>query len=248
MRHWKKYLLLGLGIGLLACNDQEETILVYPEEDPDTTTETPRDLTGAIYYLALGDSYTIGESVEEEERYPMQLADSLRKNDVDVAEVKIVARTGWTTDELTTALARENLQEGDYNLVSLLIGVNNQYRGYSLVEYQSAFTDLLNQAVAYAGGHKDRVFVVSIPDWGVTPFGQIYGNPQRTAEEIDRFNDVNFAITEAKGIRYFDITPISREALDDRSLVASDGLHPSGKMYTRWVELMLPEILKMMGR
>jgi lysophospholipase L1-like esterase len=248
MRHWKKYLLLGLGIGLLACNDQEETILVYPEEDPDTTTETPRDLTGAIYYLALGDSYTIGESVQEEERYPMQLADSLRKNDVDVAEVKIVARTGWTTDELTTALARENLQEGDYNLVSLLIGVNNQYRGYSLVEYQSAFTDLLNQAVAYAGGHKDRVFVVSIPDWGVTPFGQIYGNPQRTAEEIDRFNDVNFSITEAKGIRYFDITPISREALDDRSLVASDGLHPSGQMYTRWVELMLPEILKMMGR
>lgn len=248
MRHWKNYLLLGLGIGLLACNDQEETILVYPEEDPDTTTETPRDLTGAIYYLALGDSYTIGESVQEEERYPMQLADSLRKNDVDVAEVKIVARTGWTTDELTTALARENLQEGDYNLVSLLIGVNNQYRGYSLVEYQSAFTDLLNQAVAYAGGHKDRVFVVSIPDWGVTPYGRIYGNPERTAEEIDRFNDVNFSITEAKGIRYFDITPISREALDDRSLVASDGLHPSGKMYTRWVELMLPEILKMMGK
>lgn len=248
MRHWKKYLLLGLGFGLLSCNDKEETILVYLEEDPDITTETPRDLTGAIYYLALGDSYTIGESVQEEERYPMQLADSLRKNDVDVAEIKIVARTGWTTDELATALARENLKEGEYNLVSLLIGVNNQYRGYSIVEYQAEFTDLLNQAIAYAGGHKDRVFVVSIPDWGVTPFGQIYGNPQRTAEEIDRFNDVNFAITESKGIRYFDITPISREALDDRSLVASDGLHPSGKMYTRWVEVMLPEILKMMGK
>lgn len=248
MRHWRKYLLFGLGLWLLSCTDKEETILAYPEEDPNTDIETTHDLEGGIYYLALGDSYTIGESVEEQERYPIQLADSLQDKDLNVAQVKIVARTGWTTDELTVALARENLQEGNYNLVSLLIGVNNQYRGYSLVEYQQEFADLLDQAIAYAGGHKDRVFVLSIPDWGVTPYGRIYGNPERTAEEIDRFNAINFAITESRGIRYFDITPISREAENDRTLIASDGLHPSGKMYTRWVELMLPEVMRMLGK
>ena len=153
-----------------------------------------------------------------------------------------MASTGWTTGDLSRALDGEVINNGDYNLVSLLIGVNNQYRGNSLDEYRQEFTILLDRAIAYAGGNSDRVFVISIPDWGVTPFGQLVGNPKEIAEEIDGFNAANQAITESKQVRYFYITPISREALNDRALIASDGLHPSGKMYTRWVEMMLPEI------
>ena len=203
------------------------------------TTSTPSD--SSIRFLALGDSYTIGESVPENERWPNQLATLIGEN----IEVKIIARTGWTTSELWDGIQNETLTP-PYDMVSLLIGVNNQYRGYDIEEYRSEFVFLLNKAIEYAGGDKNRVFVVSIPDWGVTPFAQ-GRDAEKVASEIDAFNQVNREEAQKAGMAYVDVTPISREAVNDTDLITSDGLHPSGKMYAEWAKLALPialEILK----
>lgn len=193
-------------------------------------------------YLALGDSYTIGESVAEGERFPMQLAAQLRARGCELDDVGIVARTGWTTDELERALDLYDQQRAaeaseTFELVTLLIGVNDQYRGRDLEAYRSEFLKLLQRAIGYTGDCPAHVIVVSIPDWGVTPFGK---NRDDVAHEIDAFNAVNRAETLRLGAHHVDITPISREALHDSSLIAEDGLHPSAKMYARWVELLLP--------
>lgn len=189
-------------------------------------------------YLALGDSYTIGESVAEAERWPVQLATRLRATGLPLDPPQIIARTGWTTDELKTAIERQNPQE-PFELVSLLIGVNNQYRGRASVEYRTQFRALLQTAVMLAGGKPGHVLVLSIPDWGVTPFGQ--GNDrQKIATEIDEFNAINRAETLRAGAHYVDVTPISRQAASDITLIAEDGLHPSGKMYELWVKLVEP--------
>jgi lysophospholipase L1-like esterase len=184
-------------------------------------------------FLALGDSYTIGESVSPADRFPNQLARLLH-----VQDPVIVARTGWTTDELDKAIDRAK-PKGPFDLVTLLVGVNNQYRGRTADEYHSQFDALLERAIGFAGGRPGRVVVVSIPDWGVTPFAA--GRDAKTiAEEIDRFNAINRRAAQAAGARYVDVTPISRRAATDRSLVANDGLHPSARMYKEWVEVILP--------
>ncbi len=185
-------------------------------------------------FLALGDSYTIGESVTEAERWPNQLADKLNADKLPL-EVTIIARTGWTTDELAAAIEQADPQ-GPYDLVSLLIGVNNQYRGREADEYRTEFRQLLARAMALAGGEPGRVLVLSIPDWGVTPFAA--GRDQaQIAQEIDTFNAINKTEAELAGVHYVDVTPISRHALFDPALIAADGLHPSGKMYGEWAEL-----------
>ena len=204
----------------------------------------------AVRYLALGDSYTIGESVDEAERWPNQLA-SLVESSPQIAsqfggseggvEVTIIARTGWTTDELWDGIQAQKI-DPPYDLVSLLIGVNNQYRGLDIEEYRKSFVFLLNKAIEYAGGDANRVIVLSIPDWGVTPFAGDRDS-KKIADEINRFNAVNREETEKAGAHYIDITPISREAVNDPSLIAGDGLHPSGKMYTEWSKLALPVAL-----
>lgn len=194
----------------------------------------------SMNFLALGDSYTIGESVSESERWPVQLSKTLSDEGINFQEPLIVARTGWTTDELTKGIAAAKIDK-TFDLVSLLIGVNNQYRGRSSEQFRTEFVGLLHQAIAFAGGMKDRVFVVSIPDWGVTPFAQ-GRDKDKIAKEIDAFNLVCKEEAEKAGIKYFDITPISRMAVQDPGLIAPDGLHPSGKMYAAWVELMLPTI------
>jgi lysophospholipase L1-like esterase len=183
----------------------------------------------AVKYLALGDSYTIGESVAESERWPVQLAAKLSFG----ASPTIIATTGWRTDDLKKAIEAASLQP-PYDLVSLLIGVNNQYQGKSVEAYKQEFEELLQKAIALAGGDKNKVFVVSIPDYGYTSFGK----PKQAtiSKDIDLFNEVNKAITTRYGIRYVNITDISRRGLDDTSLVAADGLHPSGKQYALWVE------------
>lgn len=189
-------------------------------------------------YLALGDSYTIGENVTEAERWPNQLAAQLREQGIVLADPEIIAVTGWTTDELDMGIKAANPQ-GPYELVSLLIGVNNQYRGRDQVEYRQQFADLLQQAIGFAGDEPERVVVLSIPDWGVTP----YANGRDTAQiaaEIDAFNAINREEAAKAGTQYVDVTAVSREAAQDPSLVADDGLHPSGKMYAAWVELVLP--------
>ncbi len=194
-----------------------------------------------VRYLALGDSYTIGASVAPAERWPVQLAAQLRANGLIVAEPLIIARTGWTTDELMAGIERQQPQ-GPFDLVSLLIGVNDQYRGRSGEAYRRQLRQLLHTAIAYAGGHAAHVIVLSIPDWSVTPFA---AGQQRAAiaAAIDHFNTINRQETAQAGAHYVDVTPVSRQALQDASLLATDGLHPSGKMYTQWVELVLPTAL-----
>lgn len=184
-------------------------------------------------YLALGDSYTIGESVPAEERFPVQLARQLGLGDPE-----IIAKTGWTTDELNAAID-DAKPRGPYDLVTLLIGVNNQYRGRDAEQYRGEFAALLQRAIGFAGGNPKKVIVVSIPDWGVTPFAE--GRDRaKIASEIDRYNAINREEAGKAGARYVDITPISRGT--DLSLVAGDGLHPSGKQYTEWTKLIAPSV------
>ena len=193
-----------------------------------------------VRYLALGDSYTIGERVAEEERWPNQLAKLLAEQGID-SDVTIIARTGWTTDELRQGIRAQEV-EPPYDLVSLLIGVNNQYRGYDIREYREQFVFLLSKSIEYAGGDPNRVIVLSIPDWGVTPFAA-GRDPEQIAREVDQFNRVNREESEKAGVHYVDVTPFSREVVRDAALTASDGLHPSGKMYAHWAEMVLPTAL-----
>ncbi|MFW5822125.1 MAG: SGNH/GDSL hydrolase family protein [Tangfeifania sp.] len=188
-------------------------------------------------YLALGDSYTIGESVDTDERFPVQLVQQLNENGITVSAPEVIAQTGWTTDELAAAIESKNLTE-TYELVTLLIGVNNQFRGRDSGEYRNQFAELLQTAIEFTGNEKS-IIVISIPDYGVTPFGQDR-NPEKIAEEIDLFNQINLEETQKTEARYVDITEISRRAKSDATLVASDGLHPSGKMYRLWVEEIFP--------
>ncbi|MGN7786256.1 SGNH/GDSL hydrolase family protein [Niabella sp. 22666] len=201
----------------------------------------------ALRYLALGDSYTIGEGVTANESFPYQLAAKLQTDSVSMVTPQIIARTGWTTSELQAAVNKENLSK-NFNLVTLLIGVNDQYRNASVDQYRFEFRKILQQAIIFAGGNRTKVIVLSIPDWSVTPFAK---NSDRSvtaiSEEIDAFNAVNKEETVALGVSYVDITTASRKAASDRSLIAADGLHPSGKMYTEWVELITKQ-MKNAGR
>jgi lysophospholipase L1-like esterase len=192
----------------------------------------------AASYLALGDSYTIGESVDSIRRWPVQLADALSREGVVTSEPRIIARTGWTTDELSAGIEAAGV-EGRFELVSLLIGVNNQYRGRDPEEFRLQLRDLLRQAVEFSGGDPGRVLVLSIPDWGVMPFAE--GRDRETiALEINTFNRIKREESHRAGARFVDITDISRKAKTNTGLVADDGLHPSGAMYGLWVERALP--------
>jgi len=195
---------------------------------------------GEIRILALGDSYTIGEGVEPADRWPDQLAAALRKSGGAVAPPEIIARTGWTTDELSAAMDQHVLHP-PYDLVTLLIGVNNQYRGRDLDNYRSEFRALLERAVALAGNRPQRVIVVSIPDWGVTRFGQHSGrDTANVARELDLYNAANREIAAALHVRYADVTPASRDGGDHADMLVGDGLHPSAAMYRRWLEAIEP--------
>jgi lysophospholipase L1-like esterase len=191
-----------------------------------------------VRFLALGDSYTIGESVTAAERWPVQLMDSLSARGLDYADTKIVATTGWRTDNLAEAVRHSKIKT-EYTLVSLLIGVNNFYQGKSAVNYEKEFEDLLKTAIKLAGGKKSRVFVLSIPDYGYTPFGK--KEQETISKGIDAFNRINQAVAQKLKVKYYNITDISRRGLAEPDLVAFDGLHPSGKMYTEWVELILSD-------
>lgn len=188
-------------------------------------------------YLALGDSYTIGEMVEPKDNFPNQVVAMLKK-DAAFEPARIIAKTGWTTDELEAGIkasAKETPIHTSYDFVTLLIGVNNQYRGRTVENYIPEFEELLKKAIGYAGGRPDHVVVISIPDWGATPFAA-GRDRQQVAEEIDAYNKANKKIAKQYNIYYIDITPWTREAANDNSLLAGDGLHPSGKEYRRWAE------------
>ena len=193
-----------------------------------------------LRYLALGDSYTIGEGVDPEGRWPLQLAAALRAEGIELRDPRIIATTGWTTDELWSAIdVAEPL--GKWEFVTLLIGVNNQYRGRSVVDYKRDFTELLDRSIAFAEDRRERVMVLSIPDWGVTPFAiHEASNRANISAEIDAFNAAAREVCEQRGVAYVDITPTSRERGADADQIAEDGLHPSAAMYTRWTEVALP--------
>ena len=187
-------------------------------------------------YLALGDSYTIGESVQAAECFPVQTVKILRDKGVSINDADIIATTGWTTGDLLNAL-KAPTPLPLYDIVTLLIGVNNQYQGKSIIEYKKEFTALLNQAIHLAGGNAQHVIVLSIPDYSLTPFA-VKSDTYKIAREIDVFNSVNKQISLSSGARYIDITDISREAKKSPALIADDGLHPSGEQYRRWTFLL----------
>jgi lysophospholipase L1-like esterase len=199
-------------------------------------------------YLALGDSYTIGADVLPDQRWPNQLVDMLRAKGVEISNPTIIAQIGWTTRDLLKIINEADFTDS-FNLVSLLIGVNNQYQGLSLQAYRQEFRSLLLHAARFAGGSPAAVLVLSIPDWGMTPFATGRDRAQiRT--EIDAFNSENYEETQRLGARYVDITQVSRRAGSEESLLAEDGLHPSGIMYADWALSVYPaafEILQPEG-
>jgi lysophospholipase L1-like esterase len=200
-----------------------------------------------VRVLALGDSYTIGESVRASERWPERLVAMMRATGMQVADPVVIARTGWTTDELSAGIDAAKPQ-ASFDLVTLLIGVNNQYRGRSTDEYRSHFRTLLARGIAFADSKASRVVVVSIPDWSVTPFARRSGrDAAKISAEIDAFNAIGRQEAASAGARFVDITPTSRRAASDEALVASDGLHPSAAMYELWTPLILPTALQAVG-
>ena len=183
-------------------------------------------------YLALGDSYTIGEQVLLTESFPYQTGKLLRNKNIEIVAPEIIAKTGWTTDELNAAIQAHTFLK-EYDIVSLLIGVNNQYRGKAVDEYEIEFENLLKQAILFAGNKSTNVFVLSIPDWGVTPYA-IEKDGAKIANEIDRYNAACKKITLQHNCTFIDITIAQRVDADNAEMLAIDGLHPSGKEYGKW--------------
>ena len=193
-------------------------------------------------FLALGDSYTIGQSVEVNERWPVQFLKELKATTNVIDTLQIIAQTGWRVDQLKEAMNSSDL-EPPYGIVSLLIGVNNQYQGQNANDFRPEFIEILEKSLKLVENRTERLFVISIPDWGASPYGFGFDRA-KVSKEINEFNSVVKEESEKRGLRYFNITTISRRALTDRTLIASDGLHPSGKMYKLWVDKIIPIISK----
>lgn len=236
----------------LACGKEKNIIKpaenVMPPKDtmmnqPAADTLRTSDSTGAKF-LALGDSYTIGQSVGENERFPAQTVRLLQSQNINAQYPEYIATTGWTTTNLLSAINSQNPSK-DFDIVTLLIGVNDQYQTEDTTGYRERFSELLNKAVEFAGGRKTHVFVLSIPDYGATPFVQ-QSNKAAVSMQIDQFNAINKEITLQNGITYIDITPSTRQAANDASLIANDGLHPSGKEYAVWAGMLAPLIKKVL--
>ncbi|OEK01111.1 hypothetical protein BFP97_06135 [Roseivirga sp. 4D4] len=221
-------MLLAFSISLVSCDNTEE-----PQKE--------------LSYLALGDSYTIGESVNEADRWPEQLVDTLITSGITIERPRIIAKTGWRTDQLKDSLQIDPGRFRKYDLVSLLIGVNNQVQGRTLDRFETELIELIQMAINLADGDMTRVFVLSIPNYGKTQFG-IYLGGEAISQEIAQFNAVIREVCDNLNIRYFNITPISEEVINDTSLLGSDNFHPSGKMYKLWVDLMFEDIYQSLLR
>ncbi|NYZ61540.1 SGNH/GDSL hydrolase family protein [Luteimonas deserti] len=199
-------------------------------------------------YLALGDSYTIGEGLAAEERWPVSLAAALRRDGLAIDPPQIIATTGWTTDELDAGIDAA-APRGPFDLVSLLIGVNDQYRGRDVTAYVHAFAALLGRATGFAGGDPGRVFVLAIPDWGVTPFGMQSGRDVAAiGRELDAYNAAAQAICAAQNVAFVDIAPLSRARGGEPGMLADDGLHPSAALHAEWARLALPVARGLLSR
>jgi lysophospholipase L1-like esterase len=221
----KRLFIISLSVLLFHCNKKDS----YP-----SPTNTLPNTSSARKYLALGDSYTIGQSVLETDRFPAQTKKWLVDNGVTMNDPQIIATTGWTTTNLQNAVAAPNLV-GAYNVVSLLIGVNDQYQRHDTIGYRDRFLQLLNKSIQLAGSRHDHIFVLSIPDYSVTAFGMSL-DTALIRVQIDQFNAINKEVTLQNNCQYLDITPSTREAVNDPSLIAVDGLHPSAKEYKKWAD------------
>ncbi len=230
-------LLLFIMVLQFGCNDDEAKIYENQTSGPSVNLSVNLSNMQSYTYLALGDSYTIGQGVDEEARWPNQLRTELKTKFINLSTVDIIAQTGWTTDDLLRAIHID--KPGKYELVSLLIGVNNQYQKKPFTQFEKEFDELLDVAIGLAG-NKQGLFVVSIPDYGVTRFGS--GNPGGIASEINAYNGYIQQRCLARGILFIDITPISRELGSKEGALAGDGLHPSGDQYAKWVEKIMPEV------
>ena len=233
---------------IVSCSKKNDVVFQVPAV---TTTISPMtdtsikhiDTTTFRTYLALGDSYTIGQSVDVADRFPMQTVKLLQLDGIKIGTPEIIAQTGWTTDNLLSSLRYAAPSRPTYDIVTLLIGVNNQYQHKPQQEYADQFLSLLTKSIAYAGNRKNRVIVLSIPDYSVTPFAN-GSDRQSIAKDIDAFNAINKHISDSAGTFYLDVTGFSRLAGSETSLVAVDGLHPSGSQYSLWARDLAPLILK----
>lgn len=226
--------IVGTGV---AC---QRATVELPQAPPPPTVATLR-------YLALGDSYTIGQGVDPAQRFPVQLRDSLRLRGLELRPLEVIARTGWSTGDLLAALASQRPDTVQWDLVTLLIGVNNQYRRLGLEGYQRELEQLLQLAIAYAGGRKERVIVLSIPDYSVTPFGKRLAVAKIRAE-INDYNAAKRQLVEQLGLTFLDITDLSRAAATRPQWIAADDLHPSGLMYQEWVKRLRPLVQAALAR
>lgn len=242
--HFKQIVTIVLSIFLLSCSTDDSSSEVPPSGIPPTTEVPTKPLPAFINYLALGDSYTIGQSVCETCRYPEQLKASLKAIYPQTNfSLKVIAQTGWTTSDLISAINSVN-PDSNYDLVSLLIGVNNQYQGRDFSIYEKEFPELVNKAITLAKGDKKNVIVLSIPDYAYTPFGtiQMQGQDARISNEINQYNILAENYCTINGIVFISITDITRNGLIKPSLVANDGLHPSAEAYTLFTERILPKV------
>lgn len=201
--------------------------------------------TRMLKILSLGDSYTIGRGLQQTESWPVQLAAQLRKDKIEIDTPVIIAATGWTTTDLLMAIANSNLKE-PYDLVTLLVGANDQFQGFGEYAYSAGFEKLLISAIDLAGDRPSRVIVISIPDYSVTKFGKQF-SPAEIKAAIENFNIVNKRLAREKGVYYVNVTEISRRVAEDVTFLAPDGLHPSAKMYAEWVNLIRPVVLEALG-
>jgi lysophospholipase L1-like esterase len=240
----KPAVLLTLLVSLwISCSDGSLSIM----EETSIHQTQKRSLpfrTGPISYLALGDSYTIGQGIAPSQNFPSLLTSKLKKREIDIHPPLIIATTGWTTQDLLKGIREAELNNKQFDLITLLIGVNNQYRGQSLDDYGKDFTKLLEKSLSLVGSEKERVIVISIPDWGVTPYATSLGRDKtKIALEINLFNEKKKSLTEALGVRYLDITTEYRSLGHLEQYLAGDDLHPSEKVYDRWSDLLLEIIV-----
>ncbi len=229
----KNILLITLIMSVFACSDPKKSSIIHKVDS-----DMP------MKYLALGDSYTIGEGVEEEKRYPNQLVSRINDElELTFSSPTIIAKTGWTVEELLEAIEKSKTLESHYNLVTVLIGVNNQYQGKSVEEFKVEFKKLLLQAIGFAGNLPDHVIVLSIPDWGVTPFAETKGvDQEKVASEIDAFNNAKKEICEIYGVPFLEITDHYRKIGSQPEMLVEDQLHPSGLVYAHWADLLLNQV------
>ncbi len=209
-----------------------------------TEISDPMSKSTQLTYLALGDSYTIGEGVAEKDRYPVQLVNELKtEGKLNFSPPKIIAKTGWTVDELEAGIKAASTKNEGYDLVTLLIGVNNQYRGRPVAEYEREFEAMLQRAIAFARGKKEHVIVLSIPDWSVTPFAVKRGtDKEKVAKEIDAYNLAKKEVCDNYGVAFINITEDYREIGEKPEMVVEDKLHPSGLVYTRWTDQLFKKV------